>query len=485
MENTAATQREESDVSQLAAKFAAHGGGKIPAELSGELALDIVLNEVVEQAWLTTGATGSAIALMRGGEMVCRASGGVNAPELGMRLDTNSGLSGACVRTRQIQCCDDALADPRADAEASRQLGMRSVVVLPLVLDAELIGIFEIFSPRACAFGDHDLQTLEVLAERILRNARARRSSPVSIGLASHSFVPATTEQSGEEKSSSQKSEEDKYPPEMEARSESATVRVPAYDSAIVRDELETPEATVEVPPRFDWLTTLMGGIIVGVALLMAMVFAMRVGWLKQSVQRRPSRAASAAAASSAPAPLAAKPMSTSAGAQVPPSMTPGNVPSKTATGEAGSRTENPRVQEGSLRVYENGKEIFRMSPSDVERAGKAEATKKDTNTGSVLQPAGTIELAPDAAEGSLVHRVEPQYPEPALAQRVQGSVVLDAHIGSDGVVKEIKVVSGDSLLVQAAIVAVKQWRFKPQTVDGLAVDMQTQITLKFTLPPS
>ena len=471
-------------MSQLAAKFAAHGGGKIPAELSGELALDIVLNEVVEQAWLTTGATGSAIALMRGGEMVCRASGGVNAPELGMRLDTNSGLSGACVRTRQIQCCDDALADPRADAEASRQLGMRSVVVLPLVLDAELIGIFEIFSPRACAFGDHDLQTLEVLAERILKNARARRSSPVSIGLASHSFVPATTEQSGEEKSSSQ-SEEDKYPPEMEARSESATVRVPAYDSAIVRDEIETPEATVEAPPRFDWLTTLMGGIIVGVALLMAMVFAMRVGWLKQSVQRRPSRAASAAAASSPLAPPAAKRTSASAGSQVQPSMTPGSAASKTATGQAGSGTENPRVQEGSLRVYENGKEIFRMSPSDVERAGKAEATKKDTNTGSVLQPAGTIELAPDAAEGSLVHRVEPQYPEPALAQRVQGLVVLDAHIGSDGVVKEIKVVSGDSLLVQAAIVAVKQWRFKPQTVDGRAVDMQTQITLKFTLPPS
>jgi TonB family protein len=483
MENTAATQREESDVSQLAAKFAAHGGGKIPAELSGELALDIVLNEVVEQAWLTTGATGSAIALVRGGEMVCRASGGVNAPELGMRLDTNSGLSGACVRTRQIQCCDDALADPRADAEASRQLGMRSVVVLPLLLDAELIGIFEIFSPRACAFGDHDLQTLEVLAERILRNARARRSSPVSIGLASHSFVPATTEQSGEEKSSSQSEEEDKYPPEMEARSESATVRVPAYDSAIVRDEIETPEATVEAPPRFDWLTTLMGGIIVGVALLMAMVFAMRVGWLKQSVQRRPSRAASAAAASSPLAPPAAKRTSASAGSQVQPSMTPGSAASKTATGQAGSRTENPRVQEGSLRVYENGKEIFRMSPSDVATAGKA--TEKSTNANSVLQPAGIVELAPDAVEGSLVHRVEPQYPEQALAQKVQGPVVLDAHIGSDGVVKEIKVVSGDSLLVQAAIAAVKQWRFKPQTVDGRAVDMQTQITLKFTLPPS
>jgi hypothetical protein len=54
---------QESDFVQLVAKFAAHGGGKIPAELSGELALDIVLNEIVEQACLATGANGAAIAL--------------------------------------------------------------------------------------------------------------------------------------------------------------------------------------------------------------------------------------------------------------------------------------------------------------------------------------------------------------------------------------------------------------------------------------
>jgi hypothetical protein len=72
----------ESDLGELAAKFAAHGGGRVSPELSADLALEIVLNEIVEQACLATGATGAAIVLERGGEWVCRASAGGNAPQL-------------------------------------------------------------------------------------------------------------------------------------------------------------------------------------------------------------------------------------------------------------------------------------------------------------------------------------------------------------------------------------------------------------------
>src|SRR5579862_5544669 len=71
----------EADLAQLAAVFSAHGGGVSP-ELSADLALEIVLNEIAVQACLSTGATGAAIALLRDGEMVCRASDGVTAPGL-------------------------------------------------------------------------------------------------------------------------------------------------------------------------------------------------------------------------------------------------------------------------------------------------------------------------------------------------------------------------------------------------------------------
>jgi len=60
--------------------------------------------------------------------------------------------------------------------------------------------------------------------------------------------------------------------------------------------------------------------------------------------------------------------------------------------------------------------------------------------------------------------------------------VVLDIHIGQDGTVQDAKLVSGEPLLVDAAMAAVKQWRFQPQLVDGTPAEMQTRITLNFRL---
>ena len=120
----------ETDVAELAARFAQKGGGSLTPEMTSELALEVVLNEIVEQACQATNATGAAIALVRGDEMVCRASSGATAPDLGARLDTSSGLTGECCRTRQTQRCADALADARVDIEASARLGVRSVLSL-------------------------------------------------------------------------------------------------------------------------------------------------------------------------------------------------------------------------------------------------------------------------------------------------------------------------------------------------------------------
>jgi hypothetical protein len=82
----------ESDLADLAAQLAAHGGGRVSPELSADLALEILLNEIVEEARVATGASGAAIVLERGGEWVCRATAGSNAPHLGVRLDTASAL---------------------------------------------------------------------------------------------------------------------------------------------------------------------------------------------------------------------------------------------------------------------------------------------------------------------------------------------------------------------------------------------------------
>jgi len=96
--------------------FPGDDGGKSLIEMA-ERDLNATLQLLAERAQYITGASGAAIALREGGEMICRASAGPSAPELGAHLQVNSGLSGESVRTRQTLRCDDAETDPRVNRE--------------------------------------------------------------------------------------------------------------------------------------------------------------------------------------------------------------------------------------------------------------------------------------------------------------------------------------------------------------------------------
>jgi protein TonB len=85
-------------------------------------------------------------------------------------------------------------------------------------------------------------------------------------------------------------------------------------------------------------------------------------------------------------------------------------------------------------------------------------------------------------AEANLVYDVPPQYPPEAGRARLEGPVVLMAVIGQDGSVKDVRVESGLPILAQAAIDAVKQWRYKPYLIDGEPVEVDSRITINFTL---
>jgi TonB family protein len=160
------------DATEPADPLAARGAGATSADLPpdsapNEIVEETRLNEALEEARLATGATGAAIALVRGAEMVCCATTGPDAPDLGTRLDPGTGLSGCCIQTRQLQQCRDTETDPRVDLEACQRLGVRSIVVLPLMDSDELFGIFEILSSRPDAFGQRDLDCLQALTDRI------------------------------------------------------------------------------------------------------------------------------------------------------------------------------------------------------------------------------------------------------------------------------------------------------------------------------
>src|SRR5579862_2548025 len=158
----------QADLAELASKFASEECGHLSAELSADLALQVVLNEIVEQACAGTGAGGAAIILEREEEWVCRASAGTSAPELGARLGSDSGLIAQCIKTGRVQRCNDAITDLRVDIAACRALGVRSLIATPLIQDEKLVGVFAAFSPRASAFGESEEQMLDALARCVI-----------------------------------------------------------------------------------------------------------------------------------------------------------------------------------------------------------------------------------------------------------------------------------------------------------------------------
>jgi protein TonB len=95
------------------------------------------------------------------------------------------------------------------------------------------------------------------------------------------------------------------------------------------------------------------------------------------------------------------------------------------------------------------------------------------------------VALSEEAARAMLVHIVNPVYPTEALAQKLHGPVVLQAVIGRDGSVEDLKIVRGYFILGRAAIAAVKQWRFQPYSVNGHDAATQTVITINFSYPPA
>jgi periplasmic protein TonB len=96
--------------------------------------------------------------------------------------------------------------------------------------------------------------------------------------------------------------------------------------------------------------------------------------------------------------------------------------------------------------------------------------------------PVKRIRVASRVVEANLIHDVAPQYPPEAGRARIEGTVVLMAVIGTDGSVKDVRVESGLPILTQAAIDAVKQWRYKPYLIDGEPVEVDSRITINFTL---
>jgi TonB family protein len=94
-----------------------------------------------------------------------------------------------------------------------------------------------------------------------------------------------------------------------------------------------------------------------------------------------------------------------------------------------------------------------------------------------------TVRVSQGVSQGLVIKRVSPDYPAQARQLRIEGTVQLEATIGKDGSVSNLKVVTGHPILSRAAVEAVKQWKYKPYLLNGAAVEIDTQISVNFKLP--
>jgi protein TonB len=97
-------------------------------------------------------------------------------------------------------------------------------------------------------------------------------------------------------------------------------------------------------------------------------------------------------------------------------------------------------------------------------------------------RPSGPAHISSGVAAGLLIQKVVPQYPPLGKAVRLEGTVVLQAVISKSGTIENLRVVGGPPMLQQAAIDAVKQWRYRPYMLDGEPVEVETTINVIFSL---
>jgi GAF domain-containing protein len=128
---------------------------------------EAIFHVIATSAKTLTGASGAALAISTDGVMICRAREGDPAPPIGYPVDIKEGLSGECIRSGLPVQCQDTATDPRVDAELCRDLGIGSLLAVPILADFRVVGLLEVFSPNPHNFFQAHIKILDRLVELI------------------------------------------------------------------------------------------------------------------------------------------------------------------------------------------------------------------------------------------------------------------------------------------------------------------------------
>lgn len=525
------------------------------AQLNNADALNVILKRVSE----TTSASGSAIALGTPENMVCLAAVGI-APEVGTQIPPGMGLTSECVLRRKMVHCQNTKNDPRVGPNAK----FGSAVILPLIVNGEVRGALEAFSPRAYAFDTTAIDTLEKLADAAVfvtygivtqrRLAAAKSPAPPPVNNISDApktavaaqpsltrpTVPAPTYSRSAASTETPVAAGAPYvkpaPPSPAMHQTNATA--PASSAPIAQRSMSVeskPAAShtarasfssateaskvrpaIKSAPRLVEVSASRGPssgkfVIIGlVVLLLAAVplwfFVLRPK-TGQVASALPVANQSAAAPVSQPIAKATVPQAQSVPAQAtavqapPTPMAITSVARNTPVPAAKAEKVPASAEKESDPVARPPKPKPEPEPIVLSANTGRRPVQEDVDTpvaAPITITAGampTIALpvtssAPKLAAGAtsrrtggeLLKKVDPLYPQRAKSMNIQGQVELQVTVAPDGSVAAIRRLSGNSILANAAVEAVKHWRYDPVRLNGQAVESQTIVRLKFDL---
>jgi TonB family protein len=433
------------------------------AATSGAKPLESVLDAVANAARALSGADGIAIGLETNGTITCRARSGSIAPPLDAPITATSGISGACLRSGNMLVCHDAGTDPRVDAEVCRSLGIRAIVVVPVRGNTGVAGLLEAFAARANAFDADALKSLRELAG-IVETAHRR----VTLNNAVSARVPARLPA-----------------PPAYVRTPRNAVAPPASYSAAPLTAEEITLGGSEPGRGSPW--------IFGAAALTLLLVVAVAWWSWQSGDDESSAGTQTVRAASI------QPASPSAQHIVTPKPEAGLPPNRSDRAQisisenaADLETIEVKPEGDSVRIFTSTTSTTANESSDgapVEPPAVAMATAMNSEQlGSLTKiptpmPIAEPRISSGVVEAAIVRRVEPIYPTQARTQRLTGMVTLSATIGMDGNVHDLNVIKGSPLLAEAAKAAVRQWHYRPATLNGNAIVVQKEISFVFILP--
>lgn len=370
------------------------------------------------------------------------------APNLGSPVNADSGITGECLRTASIQICSDASTDARVDSEVCRALGIRSIAVVPLCGRMGLFGILEAFSARPEAFGPEAIDSLRSLAE-IAEIAYERERSAANP-------LAAT-----------------------------APARTTLFSLPIDADR---DANRARFSPKHYWI---LGGIFVA---LLAMAWIASISWKQTGAEI----AASTSVAQKISAPTDSSDRQVVATAKPAASLLayPTERRRNRGAGNAAAVDDAPEPStvltpsknqppSESRRIAKPSSEDSPVSAPTIEATVSSlpsEMPKLAPEAMPLPRFAGSVSRGADVP-ASLRERVNPTYPQIAQSHGISGNVVLDATIAQNGSVRYVQIISGPGSLVDAAVRAVRQWRFSPALLNGKPVEVHQRITIAFKLP--